>query len=62
MRTDSMNADYGFHGLAIARLCYGSVTLLLYLPLLLSPRRRGTTETTPGPAETLCELQTETPL
>jgi O-antigen/teichoic acid export membrane protein len=51
----------GIRGLAAARLCYGSVSLLLYLPLLRSLRRGSTTATTPTPTVTLCELQAETP-
>jgi O-antigen/teichoic acid export membrane protein len=50
----------GIHGLVTARLCYGSFSLLLYLPLLRSVRPAGTAAPTSGPAAMLCELQAET--
>jgi hypothetical protein len=56
MRAHFANAAYGVLDYA----AYGSVSLLLYLPLLQSVRPGCKMATTSGLAATLCESQAET--
>ncbi|MDQ1451121.1 MAG: hypothetical protein QOK38_987 [Acidobacteriaceae bacterium] len=45
----------GTYGLALARLCYGSITLLLYLPLVLGLRRARATYAPMSAGKPVCE-------
>ena len=46
---------FGVYGLAVARLCYGSVTVLVYLPLVLRFSRRSGSHALMAASEPLCE-------
>ena len=46
---------FGAYGLAMARLCYGSVTLLLYLPLALELSKRRDSRVLIAAAMPVCE-------
>jgi len=52
----------GIQGLALSRLCYGSIALLVYLPLLVQLKSESKNDTSASPIAISCHVQEEATL